>query len=288
MRIAWACAADVRDVDADLPLLTAAATRAGLQAETAVWDDPDVDWDAYDLVVVRSCWDYVPRRDAFLAWAASVPRLANPAPVLRWNTDKTYLRALEDAGVAIIETAWSVQDVTELPPAEEWVVKPTISAGSADTARWRDPAQAVEHSRALLAAGRPSMVQPYVASVDTDGETGVLVFGGRYSHAFRKGALLVGQGDPRSAPELQEDIGPRDADPAQREFADKVVRTAQDLLGADLLGADLLYARVDVVADAAGAPRLMELELTEPSFFLEHTRTGADTFVDALLRTWAP
>lgn len=282
MRIAWASAATVLEHDPDLPLLGDAAARAGLESEVAVWDDPAVDWDAYDLVVVRSCWDYVPRREEFLRWADAVPRLANPSPVLRWNTDKTYLRALDAAGVAIVPTAWSADAVDDLPEAEEWVVKPTVSAGAADTARWRDPEAAVAHSRRLLEAGRPTMVQPYVASVDTDGETGLLHFDGRFSHAFRKGALLVDDGDPRELPELKEDIRPRDPAPALVETADHVVQVARALLGTDLL-----YARVDLVTAADGTPHLMELELTEPSFFLEHTPTGADAFVAALVRRLA-
>lgn len=277
MRIAWAVGRDFRQADPDLPLLTAAAAAHGLDAETAVWDDPAVDWDAYALVVVRSCWDYVPRREEFLAWAEQVPRLANPAPVLRWNTDKTYLRDLEAAGIDVVPTAWSVRDVDDLPAASEWVVKPTVSAGSADTARWSDPGQAVAHSRRLLDAGRATMVQPYVASVDDEGETGLLLFGHTHSHAFRKGALLARDDDPRSLPELKEDIGPRTARPEQQAFATRVVDAARATLDTDLL-----YARVDVVTGPDGRPRLMELELTEPSFFLPHTSTGAGTFATAL------
>lgn len=282
-RIAWATGADFREVDPDLPLLTAAAARAGIRAEAAVWDDPDVDWEAYDLVVVRSCWDYVPQRDAFLAWAQSVPRLANSSAVLRWNTDKTYLRELAAADVAVVETAWSVRTVDALPDADEWVVKPTISAGAADTARWRDPEQAVAHSRRLLDAGRPTMVQPYVAAVDSEGETGLLLFGHTFSHAFRKGALLAGQGDPRALPELKEDITARDATPEQMAFAERAVATARDVLDADLL-----YARVDVVTGPDGTLQLMELELTEPSFFLDHAPTGADALVAAAQRHVRP
>lgn len=278
-RLAWATGAGFAATDADLPLLTAAADRAGLTSEVVVWDDPAVEWDAYDLVVVRSCWDYVPRREEFLAWAETVPRLANSAAVLRWNTDKTYLRELEAAAVAIVPTAWSIDRVEDLPPAREWVVKPTISAGSADTARWAEPERALEHGRSLLAAGRPTMTQPYVDAVDSEGETGILLFGGRFSHASRKGALLTTGDDPRGLPELKEDIRAREPSAEQVAFAERAVAVATEILDTDLL-----YARVDVVTDADGTLRLMELELTEPSFFLEHTEVGADRVVEAALR----
>ncbi|WP_229051284.1 RimK family alpha-L-glutamate ligase [Aeromicrobium sp. Leaf350] len=278
--LAWATGSGFAASDADLPLLTAAAAEAHLTSDVVVWDDPDVDWDAYDLVVVRSCWDYVPRREEFLAWTDTVPRLANPAAVLRWNTDKSYLRELEAAGVPIVPTAWSVTSEDELPPADEWVVKPTISAGSADTARWTDPERVLQHGRRLLDAGRPTMTQPYVAAVDSEGETGLLLFGGSFSHAFRKGALLTTDDDPRELPELKEDIRPRDPSAEQVAFAERTVATAQEILGTDLL-----YARVDVVTDADGTLRLMELELTEPSFFLQHTSVGAARVIEAVLAT---
>jgi hypothetical protein len=277
MHLAWAVGADHGDTDPDLPLLSSAAAAAGHTTDVAVWDDTRVDWHRYDLVVVRSCWDYVPRREEFLAWADSVPRLANPAPVLRWNTDKTYLRELAAAGVPVVETAWSVRDVDALPAAEEWVVKPTVSAGAADTARWTDPADAVAHGRRLLDAGRATMTQPYVRAVDAEGETGVLLFGHTVSHAFRKGALLARGADARTLPELKEDIRPREPSADQRRFAERTVAVARELLATDLL-----YARVDVVTDTDGGLRLMELELTEPSFFLPHTPTGAASFVRAL------
>src|SRR5215203_876140 len=112
------------DFDEDLPLLLEAAHQRGIDAEITVWDDPAVDWAAYDAVVVRSCWDYITRRDEFLAWAASVPRLHNSHEVLAWNTDKVYLRQIEAAGVPIIETRWNIAAGDDLGDHAEWVVKP--------------------------------------------------------------------------------------------------------------------------------------------------------------------
>jgi hypothetical protein len=159
-----------------------------------------VDWGAFDLVVVRSVWDYVPRREQFLAWAervASVTRLANPVPVLRWSTDKRYLRDLQAAGVPVVPTVFlEPGDPVHVPPTTDVVVKPAISAGSADTDRYspdrRD--QAATHIRALLDGGRVVMLQPYLGGVDRHGETACVYFGGSYSHAFRKGAILRADG----------------------------------------------------------------------------------------------
>ena len=124
--IALASATDFHQLDYDLPLLIAAAAERGIAAEVAIWDDPSVNWSAYDSVIVRSCWDYITRLDEFLAWTASVPRLHNSHEVIRWNTDKIYLRELKAAGVPIIETHWNITSDHDLSTHEEWVVKPTV------------------------------------------------------------------------------------------------------------------------------------------------------------------
>jgi hypothetical protein len=278
--IALATGRAYRDVDADLPLLLTAASARGIDAETVIWDDPDVDWSGYDTVVVRSCWDYVDRRDDFLAWAARMPRLHNPSDVLAWNTDKVYLRELADAGVPVIDTRWDVQDGDDLPDSEEWVVKPAISAGSRDTARWPSVEDVYAHSAELIAAGRTVMVQPYVPSVDTDGETALIYLGGRFSHAIRKGPLLERGEGVRQDRDSREVISPRAPTAAQLDVAEQVLAAVPTALGG---AGSLAYARVDLVTDVDGAPRLIELELTEPSLFLDHSQNGATLLVDAVV-----
>lgn len=98
-RVVLVTCAQLPDLDTDTRILAASLSSHGMSVVPAVWDDPAVDWDEVDLAVVRSCWDYCARRCEFLAWAARVPRLANPADVLSWNTDKRYLVDLATAGV---------------------------------------------------------------------------------------------------------------------------------------------------------------------------------------------
>ena len=143
-------------VDPDLPLARGALREAGLVVDLVRWDDESVDWAAYDLAVVRSCWDYAWRLEEFLTWADSVPRLRNPVEVLRWNTDKTYLRDLQGAGLPVVPTVWDPARAEDLPDAGEWVVKPSVSAGSRDTARWSDPADTDGFTTHSPASGRSS------------------------------------------------------------------------------------------------------------------------------------
>jgi glutathione synthase/RimK-type ligase-like ATP-grasp enzyme len=278
-RVALVTCAEVPGLDPDDRAVLEPLAARGLEAEAAVWDDPAVDWDAYELALLRSPWDYVGRREAFVAWAGTVPRLRNPARVVEDNTDKTYLGRLAAKGVPVVPTefvgpggAWSGA------PAPEYVVKPAISAGSRDTARY-GPAEedrARAHVDGLTAAGRTAMIQPYVASVDARGETALLFFAGAFSHAIRKGPILEPGAPPPEGLYATEDITPRDPEPDEREVAEAVL----DACG--FPREDLVYARVDLVRGDDDTPLLLELELTEPSLFLTTAAGAPERLADAV------
>ena len=274
-RVALATAAAFAEGDEDDRLLLAPLAARGIEAVPAVWDDPSHDWAAFDLVVLRSTWDYPPRRDAFLAWARSVPRLVNPAAVVAWNSDKRYLDDLAAAGVPVVPTLFTVPgEDPRLPDAAQLVVKPAISAGSQDTIRHHDRAAASAHARQLLAAGRVVMAQPYVPSVDHDGEIALVHLGGAFSHSVRKGPIL--QAPSRVFAEglfAPEDISPRAATPTERAVAEQALATVP--------GGPLLYGRVDLVEGSDG-PLVLELELVEPSLFLGRAEGAADRLAGAI------
>lgn len=277
MTIAFATCSALPAGNNDVPALTAALASLGVDAEPAVWD-ADVDWTRYDLVVIRSTWDYTTRRDAFVAWAESLPHVLNPAEIIRWNTDKRYLRDLAAAGVPVVPTRWDPDDI----PADwpEYVIKPAVSIGSLDTARWgpgeEDAARA--HLRSLRSAGRTVMAQPYLSAVDTAGETALVFREGEFSHACRKGQILR----PGAGVE-----GPVRQDPARGKITPTAPTGAELDVARRALAAvpgapDLLYARVDLIPGPDGAPLLIELELTEPNLFLEETPEATKGFAEAI------
>jgi O-ureido-D-serine cyclo-ligase len=160
--------------------------------------------------------------------------------------------------------------------SREFVVKPAIGAGSRDAARyrWGDRDGAEAHLRGLLAAGRSAMLQTYLGRVDEHGETAAIFFGGRFSHAIRKGPLLrVGHGEVTGlfAPEQ---ITARAAGADELAVAEAAMAAAPF--------ASLPYARVDMIRDDHGAPVVLELELTEPSLFLAHAPGSARRFATIL------
>jgi glutathione synthase/RimK-type ligase-like ATP-grasp enzyme len=283
-RVALVTCAELPGLDADDQSLIPALAAAGVTAVPAVWDDPTVQWSAFDLAVVRNTWDYPKRRDEFTAWATSVPHLVNPPDVITWNTDKRYLRELAAAGVPIVPTTW-IDPGDDIPAglgdgAAEIVVKPAVSVGSVDTGRYALPAQAdlaTAHIGRLQAAGRTVMVQPYLADVDTAGETALLFFAGEFSHAIRKGAILTGPDVGVDTLYQAESITPRTPSPAERGLAARV------LAALPFDPASLLYIRVDLLPTPSGEPVVIEVELTEPSLFLTTADGAADRLAKAII-----
>ena len=287
--IALATCAALPELDPDEQLVVAPLEERGVRVSARVWDDPSVDWAAFDLVVIRSTWDYTARRDQFVTWARSVERvarLANPADVAAWNTDKRYLNDLAGSGLPIVPTQWLAPGRRpELPPAGRVVLKPSVGAGSFDAGTFvlDEPAQSAAaraHAERLLSAGVSVMVQPYLAAIDKEGEAGLIYVGGRFSHAVTKGAMLSGQQREQVAGLYKaETITPRQ--PSGDEL-----RLAERVLAAVPGGPErLTYARVDLVPGDDGRPLLIELELTEPSLFMATAPGSEDRFADAIVRS---
>jgi O-ureido-D-serine cyclo-ligase len=289
-RIALVTARAARALDEDLPPLTAALAAAGARGEITDWDDSEADWARFDAVVLRSAWDYHERLPQFLGWVervAGVTMLLNPLEVVRWTLDKHYLGELARAGAPVVPTRYvepgeepgaALAQFLAADPCREVVVKPAVGAGSRDARRHARGAreEILDHIRPLLGAGRSVMLQPYLERVDRDGETALMYIDGRFSHAIRKGALLP-SGAPSTAQLFaSETIEPRS--PGADELA------AGERILAAVPYPTLLYARVDLLRDREGAPRLLELELAEPSLFFAHAPGSAQRFAAALLK----
>jgi len=264
------------DVDPDSPVLLDALAEVGLAAELAVWDDPAVRWSSYGLVVVRSTWDYSWRRGEFLRWARSIGRLENPYEVLEYSSDKHYLGDLGRRGLRVVPSRFC--HVGEEPsfPRGDFVVKPVVGAGSRDAARYHpdEVEEAFLHVAGLHGRGRDALIQPYVATVDDAGETGLVFIDGTFSHAVAKSAMLnVDELDRNQLFRLQQ-TAPVRAEPGAVDYAEAVL-AATGFTG-------LLYARVDLVW-LEGQWAVMELELVEPSLYLFNHPGAASRLAAAIL-----
>lgn len=230
---------------------------------------------AYDLILPVIAWGYHRDHERWLkacaTWNQAGLPVANPAQVVRWNSDKTYLARLADKGVPIPPTRWTdgvTQDQVDAAFAETGapvlIVKPTVSAGAFRTLRL-SPGQPLAE-----APDGAAMIQPYLKSIETEGETSLLFFGRRFSHAVNKRPV---PGDFRIQMQfggLYTTVTP-DAE---------AMALAQQVLAA--IEEPLLYARIDLARDDAGAWVLMEAELIEPDFYLDHDPQNGAGFAQAV------
>ena len=258
--------------------LAAALAKEGFDVRPAIWSSAQPDWQDFDAVVVRSCWDYHLRAEEFLAWIARLERsgivVMNSPDLIRWNANKVYLRELATAGIAMPDTVFiesgTELDLTKVCTSRGWgsaVVKPTISAS----------AYCTERRCSGLVRG-PAMVQQYVAAIEIAGEWSLVYINGKFSHAVMKKPR---EGDFR----VQTSFGGtvQVAQPSREllEFAETVLNR---------LAWPAMFARVDVVADCASI-QLMELEVIEPELFLdlvpESTRRLASAIHDDLFQVRA-
>lgn len=284
-------------IDVDMPLLLKACQTVGLQAQVCDWEDPQVSWGHFDAAVLRSPWNYVEDLPAFLAWCDRVAqrtRLFNPPEVSRWSLDKRYLADLSRLGVPVVPTEFLTPDLPEQaslaalqafmarhPKSGEFVIKPTVGAYSRDVQRFPRSAahQAHRYIVRLQQRGCHVMLQPYLSAIDRDGETNLAFFDGHYSHAIRKSAMLMADGTVHVP--TQDLRQARQADAQEQAVAGQALAAAARHLQ---LQAPLLYARVDLIRDQQGQPRVLELELCEPSLNLPFSDGSALRFAQAIAR----
>jgi glutathione synthase/RimK-type ligase-like ATP-grasp enzyme len=260
------------ELSADDRLLPPELARRGIAASAELWDDPGVDWKAFDAVVLRSTWDYHLRHEEFTRWVEAREldgsRLWNPPGLVRWNSHKFYLRDLEEKGVPIVPTrflpAGSAPDLGELLARAGWeraVVKPAVSAAAFRTHLVDRRSAESDPARSLLSKS-DALFQEYQPEIESDGEWSFVFLGGELSHAVRK---RPAPGDFR----VQEQFGGS----AEAETpAGELVRQAQGAVAA--IDSPWLYARVDAVETSRGL-MLMELELVEPSLFFSLSPGGS-------------
>jgi len=278
--VAIVTCAELPELDPDEAALLAPLRELGLTATPEVWTDSAVDWEKFDLTVLRCPWDYAEQRDRFITWAKSVPRLHNSAALVEWNTDKRYLADLAAAGVPVVPTTWLPPGgEVSLPARGEWVLKPSVGAGSRNAGRYQMATQATEaaeHVARLHRSDITVMAQPYMSDVDVNGERALVYIDGRFSHAIRKGAML--DGPYRGLDDLYkaENITPLTVGDADRELAEAA-------LAAVPTDQPLLYARVDLVESEVGSV-VLEVEVAEPSLFFGHDPEAAARLAKAIAR----
>ena len=262
------------------------ALRAGLAGSDV--EVVDIDWHApletlaaFPLALLGTAWDYTEQADAFLARLAALEgagvQVCNPHAMVRWNGDKNYLRALAAHGLPSIPTLWpeapgpaDIAAAFDHFDCDRIVVKRRVGAGGIgqDSFTRGDPAIAAWRM------AQPGMIQPFLPSIQSEGEHSFIFIDGGFSHG------LIKQAQPGEY-RIQSLYGgielPVEPAPADRAAAEAVM--------AALPFAEApLYARIDMVRRPDGVLAVIEAELIEPYLYpLQDAGFGA-RLAQAVLR----
>jgi glutathione synthase/RimK-type ligase-like ATP-grasp enzyme len=246
----------------------------GFETATPSWDDPDVDWARFDLIVLRTPWDAVYTPDAFVDWtrrSSAVRPVWNGPDVVAWNIHKRYLLEVEAAGVPVVPTVLcearstvSLQSHMRRLGSRQVVVKPAIDAGGEHlmTVTEANTPAGEQHLRELLAAG-DVLIQPFLSSVLTAGELSVVGLNGDIRYAVRKRPAA---GEVRIHPEYGGLVEEVPLTTELRNLASRALAVVKH---------DWLYARVDLLLADQGSWVVGEVELIEPDLYLRFVAGSA-------------
>ncbi len=278
--------ADSSEFVTDYPMSIPAMEALGWQVDPVVWDDPAVDWDAYDVAYICIPWDYTEKVQQFLDVLETIDRSAahlfNDRSLVHWNLEKTYLREIEERGGTIVPSLWRDDfDASVIAgsfaefASDRIVIKPQVGANAEDAFVLTDPVPAGRMADlAATFADRPHFVQPFVESIQTEGEYSLFYFGLAYSHAILK---VPADGDFRSQEEHGAEILPFEAPASLRDAGDRIMKLVEPAP---------VYARADFVRDERNQFLLMELELIEPSLYFRADSDSPQRFAAAIDRRY--
>lgn len=249
----------------------------GIAVETISWRQTERAWSDFELVVIRTPWDYQSSPDEFLAVLETIEsqtRLENPLDIVRWNLDKRYLREMETRGTRIVPTIWeATYNAAEFDrwldefSVDEIIIKPTVSATAEHTYRLKTYDASLES----VFSTREFLVQPFMPNIIAEGEFSLFYFNGQYSHAINKSPKTNDFRVQEEHGGIITEITPDD----------ELMTAGRETVAT--IGRDLLYARVDFVRDGDGNFCLMELELIEPALYLRMSDGAPERFAKAIV-----
>jgi len=253
----------------------------GWQIDSLPWRSDDIDWDQYDAVYIGTPWDYPEDPDRFMQMLERADQshavLVNDVALVRWTIPKTYLRDIENMGVAIVPSIWGeamdvgvIESAFDQFGADKLIVKPVISTNATDTFLFaRETLPNLIDPLSETFAGRPFLVQPFIGNIQSEGEYSLFYFNRVFSHAIQK---IPKPDDFRVQEEHGAEIVPVDPEPALREAGDRLMNIIDPMP---------VYGRVDFVRGSDGRFLVMELELIEPSMYLRMNKEAPQRFAEA-------
>ena len=252
------------------------------------WDE-SCDWSKFDGVLIRTTWDYVDRRTAFIFALEEISKqtvLLNSIDVVRWNIEKTYLKDLEDNNIPIAPTVWistkevSLADIMQRRGWSKGFLKPVVGACASNTKRFSisEVTEAQYWLDELLEMETQMMLQPYIETVETEGEYSAIFFGEKLSHCVQK---IPVTGDYR----VQDDFGASDHLIDPEDVSEMLLVAHQTLSVLHRRFEDVLVTRIDFLHMKEGNWVVNEVEMIEPSLFFRHSPEKAPRLLLQELRS---
>ena len=179
--VAFVTSEALRDLWSDDLGARAALEARGVSVTPTVWTDESIDWTAFDLVVLRSPWDWYQNGTAFRAWLEALEargvKLENRGAAR--FLEKTYLRDAATRGANVIPTEWiepgERRPLAEIVRATGWeraVFKPSLSANAHRTVLF----DAAERTHGLVLDGLEVYAQGDDVLVAASSALGLRVF----------------------------------------------------------------------------------------------------------------
>jgi glutathione synthase/RimK-type ligase-like ATP-grasp enzyme len=254
----------------------------GWQVDDVSWHNKDIDYSVYDVVIVRSTWDYQAYTDDFMHTLAHIANsntcLENPLALMQWNVSKCYLKDLEKKGVSILPSLWldsfdskAIQAAFNHFGANEIIIKPLVSANADFTYRLTQEDFIFQQQNIKKELhNRKIMLQAFENTILDKGEYSLFYFNSQYSHTINK---LPANGDFR----VQEEHG------GQLQS----IEPSKDMLTLALktlhaLPQSSLYARIDMLETVKGLA-IIEVELIEPSLYFNMDEASPKRFANAIV-----
>lgn len=278
--------------DKESVYLADALQKREITTKIVCWDDPNIDWNKADLVISRTTSTYFQNPSKFLIWAKQVEEtttLWNSYPVMEWNINKRYLLHLQNNGVQMPETILipknteqPIQSILDMIPWGDFIIKPSIAAGSGGLRRFtKDDSEFENHFKKLNRYGFiqkysfgdykflpcDTIIQPFIPEILGNGEASLIFFGGEFSHCMLKKVKL---GDIRAHPAFGGEI-------SIYEPSEKEVEVALSCL--ELVGYPTEYARVDMIPTDS-TPLIIEVELLDPNLFFNYLPETVESFAN--------
>lgn len=248
-----------------------------VQFEYIPWS-ADVDWSTYDMVVIRTTWDYTKKPKEFLKALETIKnsgaKLFNPYSLVSWNIDKIYLKSLLEKGVSVVDSLYfDEEDFLEKAKSfnsDKFILKPRVGASSEGISF--ASLEELSKLKEIHQEKKTHFLQPFIKEIH-QGERSYFYFNGEFSYAIKK---TPKEGDFRVQEEYGGIITTHEPEAQELDEAKKAVLAVSEH--------EPLYLRVDAVVTDEGSWKLMELECIEPSMFFRVVPESASRFASALMQ----